>query len=227
MIVEGASRDFSHGVLLDDAMGDLASRSKPAPPHGRRLLRSGDRHGRGQGLELGAPRRRRDHRTQTNLEKPTAIELLDELSQSGQAHRRQLERSGTAGDHHARGGGIYGRAGVADAHPEVLAADRAAGSAPPRLRSRPVPPPPRRACTARAATHPTTAAALEGGRHRAAQPHLERLLHGQGRELDVTEAAGARRPQQRRRLHRRGGCPCCGDCGPARRLSHDARRPLP
>src|SRR6059036_2095047 len=84
-------------------------------------------HRRGQGLELGAPGRRRDHRTHDELGEADGDEALDQLAQRRQPHRRELERSRTPGGHHARGGRVEGRTRVADAHAEVLAADRAPG----------------------------------------------------------------------------------------------------
>src|SRR5213593_5043506 len=82
-------------------------------------------HRCGQALELGAPGRRRHHRTHDELGEADGDEALDQLSQRRQPHRRELERSWTPGRHRARGVGIDRRADVADAHPEVLAADRA------------------------------------------------------------------------------------------------------
>src|SRR2546428_3155206 len=84
-------------------------------------------HRRRQGLELGAPGRGRNDRTHDELGKAQGDEALHQRSQRGQSYRRELERAGTPRRHRARGGRVDGRAGVADAHAEVLAADRASG----------------------------------------------------------------------------------------------------
>src|SRR5437899_2323518 len=98
-------------------------------------------------------------------------------------------RATTAGDG-ARGGGVEGRPRVAEAHAEVLAADRAPGlcrclldhdASGRRLLGR--------AQRGQPAVR-QPAAPLERGGGRAAQPDLQRLLHGQGREPDVMEVAG-------------------------------------
>src|SRR5262245_23148376 len=81
----------------------------------------------GQRFELGAPGARRDDRAHDELREPDADELLDDCAQGGQTDRRQLDRARPTRRHHARHVGIDRRTRVAQAHAEVLGADRPPG----------------------------------------------------------------------------------------------------